>query len=235
MTLEREQRLAEPADGLGDDEVDVGVERPADLLLERAAHQGVGCRVVRLVDVGVGEVAGEQRAALVRHLLGDRQRLTVERLQDVLLADHLQLLAMAVVGERLDHVRAGVHELPVQLAHHLGMVEHDLGHVRRRPAGSRAAPARTDSPRRRSPAPPRAAPADPPLASSFAIAAPPGPCISHDTGRAARAGQWRKATLACRIRPSSGGSAGWTMAGSGDVSPRQAAGCDTPRPGARSP
>ena len=36
---------------------------------------------------------------------------------------------MAVVGERLDHVGAGAHELAVELAHRLGGVEHDLRHV----------------------------------------------------------------------------------------------------------
>src|SRR5438128_12663432 len=47
----------------------------------------------------------------------------------MLLADDAQLLAVRVVGEGLDDVRAGVHELAVQLRDHLGMLEHDLGHV----------------------------------------------------------------------------------------------------------
>ena len=105
---------------------------PADLLLERLAHAAHGFRIVRLVGVGVGEIAREQGAALVRHLLRDLQRLAVERLEDVLLADDLELLAMAVIGERLDHVGAGAHELAVELAHRLGGVEHDLRHVRPR-------------------------------------------------------------------------------------------------------
>ena len=37
---------------------------------------------------------------------------------------------MAVIGERLDHVGAGAHELAVELAHRLGGVEHHLRHVR---------------------------------------------------------------------------------------------------------
>ncbi len=106
-----------------------GLGGPTDLLLEGAPDQAVRFRVLGLVDVGVGNVTGKQAAAFGGYLLGDRQCLTVERLEDLLLADDLQLLAVAVVGERLDHVRAGVDEIPVQLAHHLGMVEHHLGHV----------------------------------------------------------------------------------------------------------
>jgi hypothetical protein len=41
-----------------------------------------------------------------------------------------QLLAVRVVGERLDDVRPGVDELAVQLADLLGMLEDDLGHER---------------------------------------------------------------------------------------------------------
>ena len=39
---------------------------------------------------------------------------------------------MGVVGERLDHVRTGVHELAVQPGDEVGVLEHDLGHVRAR-------------------------------------------------------------------------------------------------------
>ena len=128
--LERQAGLAEPAEGLADDEVDARVDRPADLLLERLAHAAHGLGIVGLVGVGVGEITREQGAALVRHLLRDLQRLAIERLEDVLLADDLELLAVAVIGERLDHVGAGAHELAVELAHRLGRVEHDLRHVR---------------------------------------------------------------------------------------------------------
>ena len=37
---------------------------------------------------------------------------------------------MGVVGERLDDVGAGMHELAVQLRDRFGMVEHDLRHER---------------------------------------------------------------------------------------------------------
>ena len=127
--LERQAGLAEPAECLADDEVDVRVDSPADLLLERLAHEAQGLRIVRIVGVGVGEIAREQGAALVRHLLGDLQRLAIERLEDLLLANDFELFAVAVIGERFDHVGAGAHELAVQLAHRFGLVEHDLGHV----------------------------------------------------------------------------------------------------------
>ena len=55
------------------------------------------------------------------------ERLAVERLEQVLLADHLQLLAVPVVGERLDDVGSRPHELDVQLAHDVRVLEHDLG------------------------------------------------------------------------------------------------------------
>jgi hypothetical protein len=41
-----------------------------------------------------------------------------------------ELFAVGVVGERLDHVRAGVDELAVELRDLLGVVEHDLRHKR---------------------------------------------------------------------------------------------------------
>ncbi len=56
------------------------------------------------------------------------ERLAVERLEQVLLADDLQLLAVAVVGERLDDVGSRPRELDVQLADDVGVLEHDLGH-----------------------------------------------------------------------------------------------------------
>ena len=50
----------------------------------------------------------------------------------VLAADDPQLLAVRVVGERLDDVRARVDELAVQLGHLLRVLEHDLGDERAR-------------------------------------------------------------------------------------------------------
>ncbi|MFN8186067.1 MAG: hypothetical protein U0R69_03205 [Gaiellales bacterium] len=83
-------------------------------------------------DVRVRDIAGEERAALGRDLGGDPERLPVQPLEDVLLADHAQLLAVCVVGQRLDDVRPRVHELAVELADDLGVVEHDLGDERAR-------------------------------------------------------------------------------------------------------
>jgi hypothetical protein len=109
------------------DEVDAGVDGPADLFLEHRAHGLVRRRVRRIVDVGVADVAREQRAGLVRHRFGDLQRAAIDRLEIALAPDHPQLLAMRVVGERLDDVRARVHEVAMQLRHDFRMLEHDLG------------------------------------------------------------------------------------------------------------
>ena len=61
--LERQDCLAEPAEGLADDEIDARVERPADLLLECLAHAAHGFGIVGLVGIGVGQIAREQGAA----------------------------------------------------------------------------------------------------------------------------------------------------------------------------
>ena len=113
-------------EGLADEEVDARLHRPADLLIEDPAH-GATRGVIRRVDIGIREIAGEERVRLHRHLAGNRQRVTVERLEQVFLADEPKLLAMPVVGERLDDVRAGVDKLPMELRNHFGMLEDDLG------------------------------------------------------------------------------------------------------------
>ncbi len=61
---------------------------------------------------------------------GELERAAVERLEQVLLADQPQLLAVPVVGEGLDDVRAGVDELAMQPLDELRVVEHDLGDER---------------------------------------------------------------------------------------------------------
>ena len=129
--LERNERLPDVGEGLGDDVVDTRVRGPADLLLEHRSHHATRLLVVR-EQVRVADVAGEERAALRRDLLRDRESLAVERFEQVLLADDSHLLAVRVVGERLDHVGAGMNEVSVQLRHDLRMVEHDLGHERAR-------------------------------------------------------------------------------------------------------
>ncbi len=128
--VERDQRLLRPRERLADDEVDAGVDRPADLLLEHRAHGLVRRGIRRVVDVGVADVAGEERAGLRRDGLRDLERPAVDRLQILLAADHAKLLAMRVVGERLDDVGARVDEIAMELRDDLGMLEHDLGHER---------------------------------------------------------------------------------------------------------
>ena len=72
--------------------------------------------VVGVEDVRVADVAGEERAGLVGDLLRERERVPVQLLEQVLLADDAHLLAVRVVGERLDDVGARVHELAMELA-----------------------------------------------------------------------------------------------------------------------
>ena len=85
-----------------------------------------------VIDVRVADVAGEEHAALGCDLLRDRERLPVELLEEMLLADDPHLLAVRVVRERLHDVGARVHEVAVQLRDDLGMIEHDLGNERAR-------------------------------------------------------------------------------------------------------
>src|SRR5207249_218065 len=82
--------------------------------------------------VRVADVAREQRAGLRGHFPGDRERLPVQLLEQVLLADDAHLLAVRVVGERLDDVGARTEEVAVELGDDLGMVEHDLRDERSR-------------------------------------------------------------------------------------------------------
>ena len=87
----------------------------------------------RVEDVRVADVARRAaRRSRCATVAGDLQRLAVDLLERVLLADQPQLLAVGVVGEGLDDVRAGVHELAVQLRHQLRVLEHDLGDERAR-------------------------------------------------------------------------------------------------------
>ena len=127
--LEGEQRLAGPAERLGDDEVHAGLGGPADLLLERGPGRPLA-GAARLVHVRVAQVARQHRAGFRGDPLGDGQRVPVQRLEQVLLADDPQLLPVPVVGEGLDHVRARVHELAVQPLDDLRVLQHDLGDER---------------------------------------------------------------------------------------------------------
>src|SRR6185437_10127947 len=127
---ERHERLVDPGEGLGDEVVDPRFHRPADLLGEDALDLLERGLVGRVVDVGVADVAGEQRAGLARHRLGDAQRRAVHGHQVLLAADDPQLLAVHVVGERLGDVRPRAHEVQVQLFDDLGVLDQHLGHER---------------------------------------------------------------------------------------------------------
>jgi hypothetical protein len=127
--LERHQRLAGERVRLADDEIDAGVDRPADLLVEDPARLLVRLRVVRRVDAGITDVARQQSAGRARDLLRDRQRRLVDLREVFLASDDLELGAVRVVGERFDDIRAGVDEVAVEALDQLGVLEHDLGHV----------------------------------------------------------------------------------------------------------
>ena len=129
--LERDERLFPPRERLADDEVDTRIHRPRDLLLEHRSHR-LPRRVVPDEHVRIADVAGEQRSGLVRDTLRDRERAAVHLLEQVLLPDDAELLAMRVVGERLDDVRARMHELAVELRDEPGLLEHDLRDERTR-------------------------------------------------------------------------------------------------------
>src|SRR6185437_2598433 len=76
---------------------------------------------------GVADIAGDQSAALLGDLLGDLERLPVDLLEILLAADDAQLLAMRVIGEGLDDVRAGMDELAMELGDQIGVLEHHFG------------------------------------------------------------------------------------------------------------
>ena len=107
-----------------------GLRRPCHLLVEHRPHRRPRLGAVGLVEVRIADVAGEQRAGVAGDRGGELESRSVERLEQVLLADDSQLLAVPVVGERLDDVRAGVHELSVQGGDLVGVIEHGLGNER---------------------------------------------------------------------------------------------------------
>ena len=116
--LERQEGLAAPAVGLADDEVDARVHRPVDLLVERPALAATWRRRPRRCSCC--RCCPRAGRRLARDLLREAERRAVDPLEVALPDDHPHLGAMGVVGERLDHVRARVHEIPVELAHRFG-------------------------------------------------------------------------------------------------------------------
>ncbi len=78
----------------------------------------------RVVDIGIADIAREQRAAFERDLLRQLERAAVNRLQIFFAADHAQFFAMRVVRERFDDIGAGVPEVAMQLCHRFRMLEH---------------------------------------------------------------------------------------------------------------
>jgi hypothetical protein len=85
--------------------------------------------VLRIVDAGVADVAGEEGARAAGDLLGDAQGGAIDLRQVSFAADHPELGAMGVVGEGLDHVRSGVDELAVERFDEVRPLEDDFGHI----------------------------------------------------------------------------------------------------------
>ena len=127
ITSSAHESLLTPGVGLGDDEVDTRVDGPGDLLLEHRAHRPGRVGVAVDEGVRVRDVPCQERARFRGHLLRDGERLPVERLELAFPADDAQLLAVRVVGQRLDDLRAGVDEVAVELRDDLRMLEHGLG------------------------------------------------------------------------------------------------------------
>jgi hypothetical protein len=127
---ERELRFRAVGERLGDDVIDACLGGPCDLLLEHRTTRLDALRDRGIVDVGVADVAREQRAGLGSDLFRDRKRALVERFELVLATDDPQLLAVRVVGERLDDVGPGVDEIAMDLRDDLRMVEHGFRHER---------------------------------------------------------------------------------------------------------
>ena len=76
----------------------------------------------------VRDVAGHQVARVrVGDLAGDPQGRPVQRFEQVFLADDPHLLAVSVVGERLDDVGAGALVVQVQRAERVGVLQRHLG------------------------------------------------------------------------------------------------------------
>src|SRR5205814_5180108 len=93
------------------DEVDARIDRPAHLLFEHRAHRLVRCGIRRIIDVGVADIAGEERAALRSDRLGQLEGAAIDRLEVAFAADYAQLLAMRVISQRLDDIRSGMDEI----------------------------------------------------------------------------------------------------------------------------
>src|SRR5690625_1139277 len=127
--LQRRERLSGIVEGLADDDVGTLLDGPADHLLEHGPDFRLFGLVLRVPDIGVRDIAGHQIARLlVGNIARDLQGRTVERLQQILLADHPHLLAMTIIGEGLDDIAAGALEIDMKRAQRLRMLQRHLGH-----------------------------------------------------------------------------------------------------------
>ena len=126
--LGRGDGLTGEVEGLADDEVGAFLDRPCDHLGEHGPHLGLLGLIGGIPDVRVRDVAGHEVPGLgVGNGPGDLQGGAVERLEQVLLADHAHLLTVSVVGEGLDDVGTGPLEVDVEGTQGVGEFEGHLG------------------------------------------------------------------------------------------------------------
>src|SRR5262249_13982097 len=81
-------------------------------------------------DARVADVAGEEGPGFPGHLLRDPEGRAVDRLEILLPADDPELRPVGIVREGLDHIRAGVDEVTVELLNQAGSLEDHLRHER---------------------------------------------------------------------------------------------------------
>lgn len=126
-SLGGDQGLSQPAERLSDDEVDPALGVELELPVEQCAHAFVWFAILGLVDPREAEVSGDERVALVGDLARHCDRGAVDVVDLAGQPDGGQLVFAGVEGERLQYLRSGAHELPVELRERFGMREAHLG------------------------------------------------------------------------------------------------------------
>jgi len=74
-------------------------------------------------DIGVTNISGKQGATFVCDLCRNLQCTSIQRFEQVFLADDAKFLTVSVIGERLDDIGAGMYELAVKLQDFLRVLE----------------------------------------------------------------------------------------------------------------
>src|SRR5918997_553149 len=127
-----DQGLAEPVEGLRDDEVNALRGHHVELAVEELTGAAVGLRVFRPVDPGAAQVACDEHISIgfacdpACHPGG----FPVHAVHHALEPDRGQLVLGGIESERLEHVDPGVDELSVQPRQGLGVSDAGFGHER---------------------------------------------------------------------------------------------------------